>query len=206
MRMAMTFRHKLPARMRSRLFPLIGFGLAALLQGCGGGSSSLPTYDLSAATISSERPLKVELAVREPLGPIELDTQRIVVRTDQKTLAYLPDGQWSDRLPALVQTRLVQTFQNAKVFRSVSRVGGAPADYALALDIRHFEVDAPSGKAMVEIAAEIDRDKDGRIVAAKVFKSEAPVAGVTGPQAAAALDKALAVVMGQIVSFTATRL
>jgi cholesterol transport system auxiliary component len=179
--------------------------LTVLLQGCGGGSS-LTAYDLSAAAVPTGHPLKVELAVREPLGPIELDTQRIVVRTDQKTLAYLPDGQWSDRLPALVQNRLVQTFENAKLFRSVSRVGGAPADYVLALEIRHFEIDAPSAKAVVEIATEIDRAKDGRIVAVKVFKADAPVAAVSGAQAAAALDKALAAVMGDIVSFTASRI
>jgi cholesterol transport system auxiliary component len=204
--MAIELRNRLSARARSRLVPVIALGLAALLQGCVGGGSSATAYDLTAATVPSANPLKVELAIREPLGPIELDTPRIVVRTDQKTLAYLPDGQWSDRLPALVQTRLVETFQNAQLFKSVSRVGGAPADYALALDIRHFEIDAPSGKAVVEIAAEIDRGKDGRIVASKVFKADAPVAAVTGAQAAPALDKALATVMGQIVSFTATRL
>src|SRR5579872_962985 len=204
--MAFELRNRLSAWTRPRLMPLVALGVASLLQGCVGDGPSLTAYDLSAADVPSQNPLKVELAVREPLGPIEFDTPRIVVRTDEKTLAYLPDGRWSERLPALVQTRLVETFQNAHLFRSVSRVSGTPADYALALDIRHFEIDAPSSRAIVEIAAEIDRGADGRIMATKVFKADAPVAAVNGAQAAAALDKALAVVMGQIVSFTAGRL
>ncbi|HLJ71922.1 MAG TPA: ABC-type transport auxiliary lipoprotein family protein [Roseiarcus sp.] len=179
--------------------PLV-LGLAA----CGGGAS-LPSFDLSATSAPSERPLRASLIVRQPLSPLAFDSRRIVVRTGPDALAYLADAQWSDRLPVLVQSRLAETFQNAHLFRSVERAS-KPADYALELEIRHFEIDAPSRAGIVEIAAKIVSGRDGRIIAAQSFKQVEPAASVSGAQAAAALDKALSAVMARIVAFTAAKL
>lgn len=178
--------------------------LALDLAACGGGAS-LQSFDLSAAQAPSTRPLRASLTVREPLSPLAFDSRRIVVRSGPNALAYLPGAQWSDRLPLLVQSRLAETFQNAHLFRTVERAS-KPADYALELEIRRFEIDAPADQAVVEIAATIASGRDGRIIAAQSFKHAEPAGGVTGPQAAAALDKALSAVMAQIVAFTAARL
>lgn len=178
----------------------MALGLAA----CGGGASS-PSFDLSAAPAPGERPLRASLIVRQPLSPLAFDSRRIVVRSGPNALAYLPDAQWSDRLPVLVQSRLAETFQNAHLFRSVERAD-KPADYGLELEIRHFEIAVPADQAVVEIAATIVSGRDGRIIAAQSFNHAEPAGGVTGAQAAAALDKALSAVMAQIVTFTAAKL
>jgi len=189
------------AKGRFALWPALGLALA--LAACSA-DGPLPNFDLSPAYVSSRRPLPAQLAVREPLGPLVLDSQRILVRSGPDTLAYLSDGQWSERLPALVRERLVQTFQNAHLLRAQPG-GDAPPDYALELEIRHFELDTRNRQGVVEIAAKIVKTRDGRIVAERSFKSTAPAAGTTGPQATAALDKALSDVMAQIVAFAAAK-
>ena len=182
----------------------IGLVLAAglLLAACGG--SAPETYDLSAASVPAAHQLRAQIAIREPLASLDLDSQRILVRTGPETVAYLSDAQWSDRLPTLVQSRLVQTFQNAHLLQSVGRAGGGfTADYSLELDIRAFELDAKSVQANVDIAAKIVDDRGGRIVASRIFKMQVPAAGTSGAQASVALNAALSAVMTQMVAFTA---
>ena len=121
--------------------------------------------------------LRAQVAIREPVASLDLDSQRILVRTGPETIAYLAGAQWSDRLPSLVQTRLVQTFQNAQLLRSVARAGGGPAaDYSLELDIRAFELDVAAAQANVDIAAKIVAATSGRVIAARIFKIRVPAA------------------------------
>ena len=185
----------------------IGLVLAAglLLAACGG--SAPETYDLSAASVPAAHQLRAQIAIREPLASLDLDSQRILVRTGPETVAYLSDAQWSDRLPTLVQSRLVQTFQNAHLLQSVGRAGGGfTADYSLELDIRAFELDAKSVQANVDIAAKIVDDRGGRVVAARIFKTQVSAAGTGGAEASAALNAALSTIMTQIVAFTSAQL
>jgi cholesterol transport system auxiliary component len=189
------------AKRRLALWPALGLTLA--LAACNS-AGPMPNFDLSPAYVSTRRPLPAELAVHEPLGPLVLDSQRILVRSGPDTLAYLSDAQWSERLPALVRERLVQTFQNAHLLRAQPG-GDAPPDYSLELEIRHFELDATNRQGVVEISAKIVKTRDGLIVAERSFKSAAPAAGTTGPQATAAIDKALSDVMAQIVAFAAAK-
>ncbi len=189
-------------RIRRRCAPVLALCLALGLEACG--DTGMPNFDLSAAYVSGRRPLRAEVAVREPLGPLVLDTRRILVRSGPETLAYLADAQWSERLPALVRERLVETFRNADLLRSPP--ANEPAAYALELEIRHFELDAQNRQGVVEIAAKVVNARDGRIIAERSFKSAAPAQGTSGPQATAALDKALSTVMTEIVAFTAAKI
>jgi cholesterol transport system auxiliary component len=188
-------------RVRPRVLVLI---VAWALAGCSG--STPQTFDLSAAIASPQRQTGAQLAVREPSASLDLDSQRILVRTGPETVAYLSGAQWSDRLPALVQNRLVQTFQDAKMLRSVSAASvGLAADYSLQLDIRAFELDVSRGEAVIDIAAKIVAESGGgRVIAARIFRNSAPAGGDSGRDAAAALNAALAPVMKQIVAFAAS--
>jgi cholesterol transport system auxiliary component len=185
----------------------IGLTLAAglFLTACGG--SAPETFDLSSVSVAPVHKLRAQVAIREPLTSLDLDSQRILVRTSPETVAYLSGAQWSDRLPTLVQTRLVQSFQNAHLMESVGRAGaGFAATYSLELDIRAFELDSKSAQANVDIAAKIVDDRGGRIVAAHIFNAQAPAAGTGGAQASAALNAALSNVMTQIVAFTVAKI
>jgi cholesterol transport system auxiliary component len=194
------------ATSRARAFK-IGLVLSAGLLAAACGGSAPETFDLSAAPVPATHKLRAQIAIREPLASLDLDSQRILVRTSPETVAYLSGAQWSDRLPTLVQTRLVQTFQNAQLLQSVGRAGaGFAANYSLELDIRAFELDAKSVQGDVDIAAKIVDDRGGRIVAARIFKVQVPATGTGGPEASVALNAALTAVMTQIVAFTAAQI
>jgi cholesterol transport system auxiliary component len=188
------------ARMRNAALALVALSAA----GC---ASAPPpqTFDLSAVNPGGPAgTTRGQLEITEPVASAALDSTRLVVRSGPESIAYLTGAQWSARLPALVQTRLVQTFENAKLARSVGRPGERfTADYALTSEIRRFEIDVQHNEAIVEIAARIVGETSGRIVAAQIFRAAVP-SGVSddgGP--ARALDQALGDVMRAIVRWTA---
>ncbi len=146
------------------------------------------------------------LVVAEPSATAPTDSDRIVVRTAADSVAYLKGAQWTQRLPQLVQARLIQTFENAHLMRSVGRPqDGLTADYKLLLDIRRFEIDAQTGEAVVEVGVKLVGDRSGRIIAGQIFTSRVPGSAADGAVAANALDAALAPVLTQIVGWTRTR-
>jgi cholesterol transport system auxiliary component len=194
------------AMLRARALK-IGLILSAglLIAACGG--SAPETFDLSAASVPEAHRLRAQIAIREPVTSLDLDSQRILVRTSPETVAYLTGAQWSDRLPTLIQTRLVQTFQNAHLLDSVGRAGaGFSSNFSLELDVRAFELDAKRVQGVVDIAAKIVDDRGGRIVASRIFRMEQPSAGTSGVQASVALNAALSAVMTQIVAFTVAQM
>ncbi len=183
---------------------LLGAGLLACTLGLAGcGSRPAQTFDLSAPQdgLGHGRPVGT-LVVTEPVALQIYDGDRIVVRDGGGALSILGGAQWSDRLPRLIQSRMIQTFENAQRFKQV----GYPADrldanYAVVSEIRSFEIDAPSRQAVVEIAVKLVRSNGGNIAAGKLFSARAPVASIDGPGATAALDAALSDVLRQIVAY-----
>ncbi len=179
--------------------------VALLLASCAGGPAP-DTFDLNAARPASARPLREQLRVSEPIAGVDLDSDRILVRTGPQEVATLAGAKWSDRLPLLVQSRLTQTFENANLLRQVGRRATAAADYDLDIDIRAFELDVAQSRVKVDLAVKIVTAGGGRVVAAQIFTAEAPVASTGGAAVSAALDGALSSVMTRIVAFVATRL
>ena len=179
---------------RLRIATALALTLAAA--GCAAfGTRPPPTFDLTAATAFPRHggPSRGQLIVGEPTALAILDSERIVVRPAQGELAYLGNSQWSDRLPKLLQARIVQSFENASRLRAVGRPGDrVTADYQLVTDVRAFQVSvADNGVfAEVEISAKIVADRSGRIVAARVFRATLPAASSEPPAAVAALDDA----------------
>ena len=172
---------------------------------CGGGLFSSPptAFDLTAPRDfpSSGRAPRGQLIVVEPTAVSILDSEKVMVRSASGEVTQLPDVQWSDRLPRLLQARMVQAFENANRLRSVGRPGERlAADYQLLTDVRAFQMSV-SGEnvAEVEIAAKIVSERSGRIVAARVFRVRVPVgAGGAGP-AVAAIDQAFGRMVTEMV-------
>lgn len=189
------------------------FTLALSLGGCGamlaGGDKAVPTFDLTApADFHAPRRGTAQLVVAAPTALQVLDTQQIVVEPAPGQITYLDRAQWADRLPALFQARLVQSFENGNRGRSVGRAGdGISADYMLLTDIRTFGLQNVEGglEAVVTVSARVVNNNSGRIVAAEVFSARAPAAGSNGPEATQALDAASDQVFMQIVRWTSSR-
>ena len=185
--------------------------LAALpLAGCGSlGSSSPDTYDLTApATVKTLKPGRAQVVVALPTALQALDSERILVRSADGKVSYVPGAQWSDRLPQLVQTRLIQTFENAKRIGTVGRPEDKLVpDVNLVIEIRNFEIDVTNGSnAVVTVSARMVSEQGGRIIAASIFTTSVPSAGTDGAHASAALDEAMRKVLSDIVVWTATKI
>lgn len=185
--------------------------LALALAGCSGGLGGLVTkapgtaYDLSAATSFPRQAGRArgQLVVAEPsaLGP--LDGDRILIRPAPGQLAQLSDAQWEERLPKLVQARLVQSFENANRLRVGRPSDKIATDFALLTDLRVFEVSAADGTAEVEIAAKIVNERSGRIIAARVLRATVPAQTTQGAGAVAAINEAFGQVATQLVLWVA---
>ena len=186
-----------------------GLSIAALvvsvfiLAGCGNGQAP-PTFDLSSPQVAGKARGSAhgQLVVVEPSALSVLNTDRIVVR-DRGEIAYLSKAQWSDRLPRLVQSRLVEGFENGSRVRAV----GTPndklaADYQLVTDVRAFHVAVGSEPtAEVEISAKVVSDRAGRVLASKIFRASVPAASTEGPDAVSALDEAFQRVISDLVDW-----
>jgi cholesterol transport system auxiliary component len=187
--------------------------VSAALAGCAGGGigaaiapPASDTFDLTAPRIARRagRGGRV-LVVQEPQTTLRvLDGDRIVVRPRPNEINFLPGAQWADRLPRLVQTRLIETFQNTSRLASVGRSGeGLDAQLALLSEIRAFEIEAfATPTAKVEIVVRLAGTRSTRVERAEVFQATAPVGAIEPRNAALALDRALGEVMGRIVAWT----
>lgn len=188
----------------------LGAALAGLLalSACGGGAPPA-TYDLTAPRegLSSGRGRGL-LVVAEPQALQALDSNRIVIRTSDGGIAYLPDAQWSDRLPKLIQTRLIQTFENGARIQAVGRPGDRLVPVAqLNSEIRSFGIDEKTGEAVIELSVKIVNDRSGRILAGQVFTSRVPSGGsISGPVASAALDLATQALLRDVVRWVSARI
>jgi cholesterol transport system auxiliary component len=188
-----------PAGLRRLALPLL-LASSTLLAGCGGGATPT-TFDLSAPSgFGRVGGSRAALIVVEPTTVQTLDSDRIIVKDSAGALSFLGGGQWADRVPRLVQTRLIQTFENGSRLGSVARPGERIVpELQLNTDIRSFNIDAASGAAVVEITAKLVGDRTGRVQRARLFSARVPASAVDGPAAARALDRALSQVLIEIV-------
>lgn len=177
--------------------------LAGLLVGCAA-APALTVFSLSIPEerISATRALPGLLLIAEPSAIQLLNSERIVVRDRDGSLSYLGGAQWADQLPALVQSRMVATFENTSRIGAVSRPGDRVSpDFQINTEIRRFEIDTIAGEAVVELALRATREADGRIARARVFRATAPITTVDPGSAVRALDLALSQALVEIVNW-----
>lgn len=189
-------------RVRQCLAVLIA---GVFLTGCGGAANN-DTFDLRAASVRADGPSAHtrQILVPEPLALKALNSEQILVRVSTSEVRYLSNSQWSDKLPRMVQAKLVQAYENTGKLGGVGKPGqGLAIDYQIASDIRAFEIDAATNRARVEISVKLLNDRNGTVKAQKVFSAAAPVSsGATNPAFIKALDVAFSSVATEIVDWT----
>jgi cholesterol transport system auxiliary component len=192
----------------SRSAPTLATGLLCLsLLGCAlAGSRPPTTYDLVAprSFAASAKPAQWQLLVQEPIAVPSLDTTRLMVRPKADQVSYYKGIAWSDRLPRLVQTRMIETFQNSGAVKAVS---GSSGQYALASEIRAFQIDVSGGPAAAEIDifAKLINTSTGRVVASKAFSARVAAKTDSPGDAIAALNQAFTEVLQDTTTWVATR-
>ncbi|MDQ0456002.1 cholesterol transport system auxiliary component [Rhizobium paknamense] len=193
---------------RASLRVLAASAMVLALSACG--STPNDTYDLATRDLMAS-PVKAQaqkrqILVQDPTALKVLDSEMIVVRVSGTEMQYLAKSQWSDKLPRMVQAKLVEAFENTGKLGGVGKPGqGLAIDYQLISDIRSFEIEASGGRhAKVEISAKLLNDRNGTVIAQRVFSAVVPARSGDNQAMVDALSQAFAKVSGDIVAWTLT--
>jgi cholesterol transport system auxiliary component len=199
------------ARLSRRFVPSI---LILTLAGCSGLLGGGEPAHLYRLTPKSSYPPNlphrtVQLLINEPLAPAGLDKSRIALSRSPVSIDYFADSEWTDRAPLLVQTAILQSFENSKTITAIARESvGLRADFLLETEIRHFEAvyDSPNGPPEIWVAINVrlvnptSRD----VVAQTSFERRERASANEVPSIVSAFDEALGGVMKEIVVWTVT--
>jgi cholesterol transport system auxiliary component len=148
-----------------------------------------------------------QLLVDVPLAPAGLDTERIALSRSAVSIDYFADSAWIDRVPLMIQTALLDSFENSKAITAIDRESvGLRADMILKTDIRHFEAlyDSPNEapEVLVAIIARLVDPLGRDVVAHAMFERRKQAQGREIAQIVLAFDEALGGVMEDIVLWT----
>ncbi|HEY0852847.1 MAG TPA: ABC-type transport auxiliary lipoprotein family protein [Bradyrhizobium sp.] len=171
------------------------------------GASTPPpktVYNLQAAAAPATpgQPLKGQLVIPEPSTVVMFDTQRILFSPPNE-LAEFANAQWADTIPRLLQARLIQSFENYDIARAPLRsADGVEVDYQLLIDIREFQVVTGSTPAAkIAFSARL-LNKEGKVVAARVFSASQAVDRMDPPAVVAAFDTAFSSIARELIAWT----
>lgn len=180
--------------------------LAGLERMTGGGKkANAPIVDLLPAQKFSGlgKMPEGQLVVPEPdiVGSVFNDQVAIMTPDGDRSTAI--EAKWPDTLSRIVQSRIVQSFENAGYLKVVGRqLDNLEVDYQLIIDLRSFKIVASqSPTAEISFSAKII-GKNGQILGAKLF--QASVAANIADQAgvAAALNEVFDKVVSELVVWT----
>ncbi len=146
-----------------------------------------------------------QLAVATTAGSQALDSSRIAVRPTPNELQTYKGALWADDAPELLESAVVEAFEDSGRIASVIRYGGGSrgGDIGLLMEVRAFEsvYAGATPEAVIEVQARlIDVRGDG--LATKRFRHAAPVSGVEVPQVVDAFGSAMSAISKDIVGWT----
>lgn len=190
---------------------LVLAALAFAPAGCSGLlSSSTPPPQLYTLTPASDFPpggarVAWQLLVDVPASAAALDSERIALSRSATTVDYFADAAWTDRAPLMVQSLIVQSFENSGRITAIGRESLAlKGDYVLRPELRHFEADYAGGavpNAHVQISVKLVKAPDRVIVGQQVFDAAVPAAANLVPAIVDAFNTALHRAARQIVDW-----
>jgi cholesterol transport system auxiliary component len=155
-----------------------------------------------------------QLLVEEPMAAAGISSARIALRRSLIELQYFARSAWTDSAPAMIQTLMIESFENTNRIISVGRQAiGLRSDYILKTDLREFQaeyVDAegnelPEGAApfiRIRMNAKLVAMPDRKIVASR---TEEYVMAAPGPgmlDIVKGFDDALGKILKRLVSWT----
>lgn len=194
---------------------LILFASALALAGCSSvfpkGQPAATFYTLNAPQVDvkvTKSPLPVDLQILMPQAAPGLETERIALRKDNQ-IDYYKDMRWSGAVTSLVQSLLVQSFDQTHALFSVSNdLVAAKKDYSLLIDIQDFQTEYKTSQptATIRMTAKLIRSKDNAIVSTFVCAERETAKADNAREIVAAFDNSYQRTASCIVSNTIDRL
>ena len=191
--------------------PAALLGACLLLSGCElikAAEEPTDLYQVSPkSTFDPDLPtVQWQLAVEIPAAAANLNTGRIAISPSPTSSDYYAKTAWTDRAPAMVQTRIVDSFENSHKIVAVSRESiGMSADYTLQPDLRNFEAMYFYGGAPiahVRIVAKLVRMPERQIIGTATIERCVRAREDKVPKVVEAFDQALGSVMKSLVAWT----
>lgn len=152
-----------------------------------------------------------QILIETPVAAAGLDTGRIALSRSATTLDYFAGVSWTDRAPAMVQTLMVESFENSGRAVSVGRdTIGLRADYVLKSELREFQAeyngtDNPNPPRIhVRINAKLVAMPRRNIEAGKTFEALEQARSASFQDIIAAYDDALGKVLRRLVEWSLT--
>jgi cholesterol transport system auxiliary component len=186
--------------------------MAVLFPGCASLLGLPPSPHLYRVTPKSTYPanlphMPTQILVDVPIAPAGLDASRIALSRSPISIDYFADSEWTERVPLLVQTALLESFENSGAIAAIDRESiGLRADFILKTEIRHFEAlyDSPNAapEVWVAIIARLVNPSGRDIVAHASFERRERAAANDMGHVVLSFDNALGAVMGDIVVWT----
>jgi cholesterol transport system auxiliary component len=146
-----------------------------------------------------------QLLVQVPVAAAGLDSVRVALRRSPVRLEYYAGVAWTDRAPEMVQTLLVESFENSGRIISVGREDlGLRADYLLLTELREFQAEylgdgAPEVRCRLN--AKLVRVPQRDIVAGENFEYVIPAQSTSFEDIIFAFDEALGKVIRRLVEW-----
>jgi cholesterol transport system auxiliary component len=172
-------------------------------------ATPLDQYTLSPKTTFKDPPPQVDwqLVVEKPIAAAGIDTARVALSRNPYQVEYFAKAAWTDNAPSMVQTLLIDSFQNTGSIVGVGREAiGLRPDYLLKTDLREFQAnyrDAdPIPEIHVKMIARLVKLPERRIIASMTADRKSKAAGTKFTDVVDAFDDALGGVIKQIVIFT----
>lgn len=161
------------------------------------------------STFSGDLPtVNHQLIIEEPIAAGGLDTNRIALRPHPTKLQFFAGSRWTERAPKMLQTLLIESFENTNRIVSVGRQSiGLRSDYTLKTELREFqaEKDDQTGATTirVRINAKLVQQPKRIIVGSRSFEHLVEVDSAGGMSAiVVAFDTATGRVIKKLVEWT----
>ncbi len=144
-----------------------------------------------------------QLLIPEPEILGKLFNDEIQVRATAGTPAASFEAKWPDTLSRVMQSRIIQSFENANYLKTLGRQPeGFTVNYQLFIDLRSFQVTtAPTPLANIHFSAKIVGD-NGQILGAKLFEVSVPASVADEASVAASLNDAFGKAVTELVVWT----
>jgi phospholipid/cholesterol/gamma-HCH transport system substrate-binding protein len=181
-------------------------GIVAGLERMTGVTSPPPkiTYDLRALQSSGGpgKTIGVQWAIPEPTAVAMLETQRFLFSPAQEYPGFA-EAMWADALPKLIQARLIESFENYDIAHAPLRAPDiGQTEFQLLIDVRRFRIAVESGPAAeIGLSARIV-DKNGKVVASRLFEEREKFANIVPAEAVTAFSEAFGRIAKNVIAWT----
>jgi cholesterol transport system auxiliary component len=147
-----------------------------------------------------------QLLVDTPVASAEIDTARVALARSPTTIDYFANAAWADRAPLMVQSLLIESFEQTGKIPVARDSAVLRADYILMPELRRFEARYQNGEApptvLVRLLVRLVKMPERTIVGEDLADGQETAASNTMEAIVEAYNEALGSVMKQLVTWT----